>query len=524
VTGHLLHDLLRTSAEAHAELPAAIDRHRELTYAELERRANRLARLLLDLGVTRGDRVGLFLEKSLESVVAVYGILKAGAAYVPLDPQAPPARLAYIARNAELRVLVTGLEKEEVWNRLVAEDARPRTLVVLNADHIAPEHGPPGVRLFGARALDAYEDTPPPVKANDGDLAYILYTSGSTGDPKGVMLSHLNAITFVDWAVDQIAVAPDDRLSSHAPLHFDLSIFDLFATAKAGAAVVLLPPKVSLFPIEVARWIDENEITIWYSVPSALTMLVLHGRIEPGHFARLRSVLFAGEVFPVKYLVRLMESVPHARFYNLYGPTETNVCTWYEVPPLSEGRPESIPIGKAISNVDVFVSRDDGTIAPPGEIGELCVQGATVMQGYWGDPEASAQALAPHPSARFRDQPVYRTGDLVKQAEDGNLVFVGRRDAQVKRRGHRIELGEIETALQTHPSVVECAAIAVPDEVTTTRIIARVVASGDVRESDLIEVCSARLPRYALPDTVEFRSALPKTSTGKIDRKALLVS
>jgi amino acid adenylation domain-containing protein len=520
VSADLVHNLLQRSAEAHADRPAVVDRNRQLTYGELERQANRLARLLRDAGVSRHDRVGLFLDKSLESLVAVYGILKAGAAYVPLDPQSPASRLAYIARNADLRCLITGLEKAEAWDELVVEGTPLQTLVALNAQEGDLDRVPAGVRLLTASALPAYSDTPPDASGSETDLAYILYTSGSTGDPKGVMLSHLNAMTFINWAAAQFEVAPSDRLSSHAPLHFDLSIFDLFAAAKAGAAVILVPAEISIFPIDVANWIENNEISIWYSVPSALTMLVLRGNLRAEQFPRLRSILFAGEVFPTKYLVRLTELLPNVCFYNLYGPTETNVCTWYPVPPPGdENPPASLPIGKPISGVEVFAVGDDGKIVRPGEVGELCVKGPSVMQGYWGDPEGTARVLGPLPSAGH--EPVYRTGDLVKQAEDGNYVFLGRRDAQIKRRGYRIELGEIETALHAHPSVVECAVVATPDELSSTRITAHVVVRDRMRDTDLVRVCLDRVPRYAVPDAFEFHGVLPKTSTGKIDRKAL---
>jgi amino acid adenylation domain-containing protein len=448
--------------------------------------------------------------------VAVYGVLKAGAAYVPLDPQSPVARLAYIARNAELSVLVTGLEKVDAWEPLVREGAPLRTLVALNASDAELDGAPAGMRALGRGALADLPTTPPAGRGADSELAYILYTSGSTGDPKGVMLSHRNALTFVDWAAAEFALAPTDRLSSHAPLHFDLSTFDLFGAARAGAAVVLVPAGLSVFPIEVARWIGEREITVWYSVPSALSALLLRGKLEVGQFPCLRRVLFAGEVFPTKYLASLMELLPHVRFHNLYGPTETNVCTWYDVPP--QGAPDPIPIGRPIAGVEAFAVDDEGRRA---DSGELCVRGPSVMQGYWGDREATARALGPLPAAGVEDEPVYRTGDLVSLAEDGNFLFLGRRDAQVKRRGYRIELGEIETALHAHEGVVECAVTSAASELGETRITAHVVVRDGVGEPELVAACAERIPSYALPDEFRFHSALPQTSTGKTDRRAL---
>lgn len=517
----LVDDLVAQSAARVPDRVAVVDGERSVTYAELDATANRLAHLLVECGVRPGDRVGLYLEKSLEAVTGIYGILKAGATYVPLDPGAPPARLGIIAGDAGLKCLITGAEKADEWPALIAEGAPVETLVALNvADgEIA---GPDGVRVFTSTALAAHPaEAPSDIRRSASDLAYILYTSGSTGVPKGVMLSHLNAMAFVDWGVAEFSVTANDRLSSHAPLHFDLSVFDLYAAARAGAAVVIVPAQLALFPVELAKWIRQAGITVWYSVPSILTLLVLRGKLAEVELPALRTILFAGEVFPTKHLHRLMELLPHVRFANLFGPTETNVCTWYEVPRWSGEPPTSIPIGKAITGVDVFAVREDGTVAPRGEIGELYVRGPTVMQGYWGDQERTARTLLREWEGESAGFPVYRTGDLVHLDENGDWIFLGRRDSQIKSRGYRIELGDIEAALNQHPGVVECAVVAIPDEVVTNRIKAYVVRRGDVGDDQLNRFLGERLPRYMAPELYEFRDDLPRSSTGKIDRRTL---
>ena len=498
-----------------------MDGDRTATYAELDAAANRLGRALLDAGVEHGDRVGLYLDKSLEAVTGIYGILKAGGTYVPLDPAAPSARLGGIARDADLHCLVTGREKAEEWPALLEAGAPVETLVVPNA-HRPEVEAPGGVRLFATEALAEQASNPPPApRSSLSDLAYILYTSGSTGVPKGVMLSHLNAMAFVDWAVDKFGVTEPDRLSSHAPLHFDLSVFDLFAAAAAGAAVVLVPQQLSLFPVELSRWIMASKITVWYSVPSILTFLVLHGKLHETRLPRLRTILFAGEVFPTKHLHRLMELLPHVRFANLFGPTETNVCTWYEVPRWTGEPPASIPIGKPIQGVDVFVVGEDGAPLADGETGELYVRGPTVMQGYWGDEERTKATLLRDWQGDTSGYPVYRTGDLVHFDPSGDLIFLGRRDSQIKSRGYRIELGDVEAALNLHPSVVECAVVAVPDDIVTNRLKAYVVARAPLGEDELTRFCTERLPRYMAPELYEFTQDIPRSSTGKIDRRAL---
>jgi amino acid adenylation domain-containing protein len=513
VTSGLVHERLEASARAQATRDAVVDGDRSLTYAELDAAANRFARLLRAEGVRPGDRVGLFLEKSAEAVVAIYGTLKAGATYVPLDEQAPAARLAYILRDAGVRCLVTSAARARDWEPLRAAGAPFETIVVAGADE-APA-APSGVRAVPWSELDSQPAGRPDVETGPDDLAYVLYTSGSTGEPKGVMLSHRNCLAFVEWAAETVGISAGDRLSSHAPFHFDLSTFDLFAAAVAGATVVLVPREASVFPVELARFIDDAGITVWYSVPSILTMLTLRGSLGEHPPRALRAVVFAGEVFPTKYLARLMDLLPEVRFYNFFGPTETNVCTWYEVPRPSSELPDDLPIGRAIGGVEALVVDEEGNEVEPGESGELLIRGPTVMRGYLGRPEHTARVLDD-------DVPnsLYRTGDLVQQDGDGNLRFLGRRDAQVKSRGYRIELGEVERALNAHEAVTECAVVAVPDELITNRLKAFVVATG-VGEAELAGFCRSRLPRYMVPDEIELLAELPKSSTGKIDRRRL---
>ena len=518
MSARVLHELLAASAEAHPDRPAVRDRGRELTYAELDDRASRIAALLRALGVAPGDRVGIYLDKQAQALAGIYGVLKAGAAYVPLDPQAPTARTGYIAGDCGIRVLLTGVEKAKGWEALVQDGAPLEALVVLNDSGNGALQPPEGVTIVRSADVDA--QAPAEAAAVDpDDVAYILYTSGSTGSPKGVVLSHRNALTFVDWAVECFEVGHEDRLSSHAPLHFDLSIFDLFAAGHTGAAVVLVPAIDAMFPRSVSRFIADNEITVWYSVPTALSALATKGGLAGGEFPHLRTVLFAGEVFPTKYLRQLMGLLPHVRFYNLYGPTETNVCTYHEVatPPASDTEP--IPIGKAIANVDVFALTDKGTVAAPGAVGELLVRGPSVMQGYWGDRERTDRMLVPDPLGGV--ERVYRTGDLVQEGEDGAYLFLGRRDSQVKSRGYRIELGEIEAALNAHPAVVECAVLAIPDELVTNRIKAAVALRDTVPDGELARFCAERIPTYMVPEAFQLFDSLPKTSTGKMDRETL---
>jgi amino acid adenylation domain-containing protein len=511
----MIHDLLAAAAARDASAVAVVDGDRELSYAELDTRSSRLAAAMADRGVRPGDRVGLLLEKSLEAVIAIYATMKAGATYVPLDDQAPVRRLAYIANDAGIRCLVSSEATVRVCRGLLAEGVALEC--VIGATHGGDEQqdGGQGPEWLAWSAVEEFKPVAPRLAADPDALAYILYTSGSTGEPKGVMLSHANCLAFVDWAAEEVSVAPGDRLSSHAPFHFDLSTFDLFAAARGTATLVLVPRDLSIFPVMLARFIAEQAITVWYSVPSALTALVLRGELERMPLPALRVVIFAGEVFPIKYLARLMELAPKPRYLNFYGPTETNVCTWYEVK-REDALAQELPIGKPLPGVGATVLREDGTPAPEGERGELVIAGPTVMHGYWGDRERTARTLSEEHGVRS-----YRTGDLVRQREDGELLFVGRGDAQIKTRGYRVELGEIEAALNAIDAVVEAAVIAVPDDTITNRLRAFIVTSTPITAQQLTRLSRERLPSHMIPDEIELRAELPKSSTGKIDRRAL---
>jgi amino acid adenylation domain-containing protein len=518
VRTQLLHHLLVRSAATTPDATALVDGDRSLSYGTVDRWSNAIARVLVDNGVRPGDRVGLALEKSAESIAALYGVLKAGGVYVPFDPSSPGSRIAYIARDAGIRVVCTSAARLANLEEVRKAGAPITTAIVLD-DRTSTSGG--GVEVLDAGTVDAAGGAPFEVRRIAEDLAYILYTSGSTGNPKGVMLSHRAALAFVEWAVDTFRITSADRLSSHAPLHFDLSIFDLFAAAAAAAPVVLVPSATSRFPVEVRRFMERERITIWYSVPSVLSMLALRGGLDSAGPLALRLVLFAGEVFPTKHLRELMRLLPGVEYWNLYGPTETNVCTAYEVRELAAGSDDPIPIGRAIDGDETFVVDESGKLASPGDVGVLYVRGGTVMSGYWNDPDRTARTLAASPLHAPLPDLAFCTGDLVRERADGNYDFLGRRDLQIKSRGYRIELGEIETALQSHDSVIEAVVVAVPDEMVGSRLHAFAATRDRATDVMLIDACRSRLPAYMVPERVELLECLPKTSTGKVDRRAL---
>jgi len=465
----------------------------DLTYAELDARANQVARALAAGGVGAGDRVAIWLPKGAEAVAAMQGVLRLGAAYVPVDVLSPNARAMAIMRDCGVRALVA---QQDAAALLDGADG----MFLLPA---------PGLK-DGALASIASEPVPEPTIRPD-DLAYILYTSGSTGRPKGVCISHTNAIAFVDWAVGALEARQSDRFSSHAPLHFDLSVLDLYAAFSVGAAVCLVPEGAAYAAEQLVRFLRDERITVWYSVPSAITLMMEHGGLLMAQPDSLRALLFAGESFPMKHLRRLRDAWPDLAMWNLYGPTETNVCTAYQVASPIDPAWTSIPIGRAVSGDRVWARTAEGAAAQIGEEGELLVEGPTVFPGYWGQPP--------------RADPAYPTGDIVRVGANGDFSFLGRRDNMVKVRGHRIELGEIEATLQQHPSVDDAAAVVVGEGLSARLVV--FLAVGPHKAPTLLDVkrlCAQRLPRYMIPDDAVPMSELPRNRNGKVDRRALAAS
>ena len=389
----LLPQYVTRSAQLYPDRPAVVFGETSITYGLLDELTNRIARILADEGVRRGDRVGIYMNKSDSSVVSIYGILKAGAVYVPLDANAPQQRIGYIIDNCAIRVVLTSTAKAASAASLGASTKSLKVAILMDDRSEVPAADP--LRLIRWKNVLGYPDSTPPENLSvETDLAYILYTSGSTGTPKGVMITHLNVLTFIRWVADTFQPGPEDTISNHAPLHFDLSTLDIFTAMMVGAAVYPVPETLSLFPVRLAQWIDGSGITIWYSVPSILSMMALNGMLDTLKFEKLRIVFFAGEVFPVKYLRDLMKLIPGPGYYNLYGPTETNVITWYKVPDLPADRTKPIPIGKACANMEVFAIGDDGAVVDgPGKEGELVGRGSFVAMGYWGDPERQPRDL-----------------------------------------------------------------------------------------------------------------------------------
>ncbi|MEJ7637403.1 MAG: AMP-binding protein [Singulisphaera sp.] len=506
-----LRRLLEGAAASRPDHTAVEDEHgRSLSYADLARAADRLATRLARWGVGRGDRVGLFLPKPSRPSPRSTASSTRGRVRPGRSDGRPPRGAGTRRRRGQRS---SSPSRRPRPPRGLAAPASPRLIVVGDAPALAPGDAP----WAEVMADDAPSPLPPPCRGDD--LAYVLYTSGSTGKPKGVMLSHTNAFTFLDWCDEALGPRSDDRFSSHAPFHFDLSVFDLFVACRHAATLILIGESLGKDPARLGAFLAGRRISVWYSAPSILALMTQYGGLDRDGAVAPRVVLFAGEVFPIAPLRRLRALWPSSEFWNLYGPTETNVCTAYRVPDtIPDDRAAPFPIGAACPPLLARVVDEQGRDVPPGAVGELVIAGPGVMRGYFGQPEMTARAF-------LRDEwgtSWYRTGDLVADAGVGCYVFHGRRDRMVKKRGYRIELGEIESALYRHDGVDRAAVIAKSDEAGVS--IAAFVAMKPTHKGSIIAMkrhCTSHLPPYMVPDTITLLADLPTTSTDKVDYQGL---
>lgn len=504
-----LADILGRTARAFGLKTAVVEPGRSISYAELDHRSTEIAAALKGLGIPPGARIGIFRCKNIETIAAIYGVLKAGCAYVPIDPKIGSERLITILRDAVVPLVFT--------EPSIAVQLEP----AIQAGLIQWVAGADFGDCLELRdcAVPARLQRPAPRTGGDANGAYVLYTSGSTGIPKGVEHTHSSAVTFAAWAADHFELNNSDRVSCHAPLHFDLTTFDLFASAIKGACVVIIPDETVLFPQRVSALIEKEQISVWYSVPFALMQLVERGSLATRNLSPLRQIIFAGERYPPGALRQLAATVPHARLTNLFGPTETNVCTYHDVTVDNLASNNFCPIGKPCPFAFLMITDPAGQQVPPGERGELLVSGLSVMRGYLNLPGLNARVFVQSTNgAKF-----FKTGDVVAVGKDGLLEFHGRLDRQIKVRGFRIELGEIETALLGCEEVTAAVAWVAKDKNGLDAILAAVETGLDAHQAEgIISRQLARsLSRVALPHRIIVFDRLPRTANGKVDFSVL---
>ncbi len=517
-----LQSWVAAQAEHCPEATAMVLMGARMTYGRLEETSNQLARMLIGGGCRRGDRVCLLLPKSLAAIVGILGILKADCIYVPLDPSCPAARLAKIVETCENRWILAGGSASPVLNELAGNRRSGSAMRIGWLDECGaavpncePKFTFADLRALSGRPLDS--------GGASSDPAYIMFTSGSTGSPKGVVITHSNVIHFIEWAVPYFGLGQTDRLSCHSPLHFDLSVFDIFGTFAAGAELHLVTPDLNLLPNKLAAFIRDSRLTQWFSVPSVLNYMAKFDVVKANDFPALKRLLWCGEVLPAPALAYFMERLPHVSFTNLYGPTEATIASsYYTVPDCPQDARAAIPIGRPCDGEKLFVLDEKLRAIEPGATGYLYIQGAGLSPGYYKDPEKTGDVFLRNPFSSDPFDRLYRTGDLAKVGEDGMVYFLGRADSQIKSRGHRIELGEVSTALEASKFLRESAVVAIPTGGFEGMIICCAYVAlphRDVSPAALRSELSKVLPRYMLPTRWIAMHELPRNANGKIDSR-----
>lgn len=519
----LIQNWVSQQAQRRPEAIAVRCGEQTITYGELDVASNQLARQLQESGCQRGDRVAFCIPKGIDAFIAQLGILKADASYVPLDTESPAARLSRIVNSCRPQA-VLGVPQSAQLIRDVLQDstlAVPPVIGSLANDQLDLPVGPSAFTQGDTSLLDA---SPLNYRNTAEDLAHVLFTSGSTGTPKGVMITHTNVVAFVNWGVDYFGIEADDRVSGHAPLHFDLSTFDIYGAFAAGATLYPVSAKLNLLAPKVAAFIETNQLTQWFSVPSILNYLCQFDCVQQDAFPHLKRLMWCGEVLPTPTLMYLMERLPHVTFTNLYGPTEATIASsYYTVVERPASELDSVPIGLPCGGEQLYVLDERLQEVPSGEIGDLYIAGVGLSPGYWEDEEKTSQVFVERTETLVPER-IYRTGDLARVTEEGLVDFVGRADTQIKCRGYRIELGEIESALNTLDIVAHGAIVAIETGgFESTAICCAVVPQegADVTPVAIRRELSGLLPKYMLPHRWMFMEALPRNQNGKIDRPNL---
>src|SRR5688572_18734500 len=492
-----IHELFEQVAERTPEAIAVIFGSETVTYRELNERANRLAHYLIDRGVSAEQPVGLCVERSVDMVVGMLGVLKAGGCYVPLDPEYPRERVSMMLGDARMRLLLT-------QRRLIAN---------------LPQHAAEVIRLDADwEEIAQYAETNPATAVTSENLAYMIYTSGSTGQPKGVLITHRALGNHMAWMQGRFPLTAADRVLQKTPFSFDASIWEFYAPLLAGARLVLAAPGGHQEPSYLVKVIAEQEVTTLQLVPTLLAFVLEENGIA--NCTSLKRVFCGGEVLSVRVTERFRELLG-AELINLYGPTETTIdATYWQC----EAGRRSIPIGRPVINTQVYVLDDEQRVMPIGVQGELYIGGENLARGYWQRAELTAERCVPHLYSASAGARLYRTGDMVRWNEAGELEYFGRNDQQVKIRGHRIETGEIETALLERAEVGRAVVLVREEAGRGKQLAAFVMSSNGVEPSgkELRGYLQERMPEYMVPTSIAVVSELPLMPNGKVDRQALL--
>lgn len=501
---------LRDSARRFPDKTALVTQSRRLTYSQLDDLSDELAQGLINRGIARGDRVVLFLDNSAEAVVSIFAVLKAGAVFCPVNPSTKADKLAYILNNCRARAVITQQKIAPVAGDAALAAASVVLTVVADGDAAPADRG--FAHWSDVLAVPEFGL----LKAAPGieiDLAMLVYTSGSTGFPKGVMMTHQNVVAAATSITTYLESTSDDIILNVLPVAFDYGLYQVLMAVKVGATLVL--EKSFAFPQVILARCAEEKVTGLPLVPTMAAILIAQRNIEPGVLPHLRYITNTAAALPPTHIERLQALFPHVALYSMYGLTECKRCTW--LPP-AELKNRISSVGIAIPGTEAYVVDDEGERVAPGVVGELVIRGPHVMKGYWENPEATARALRPGPHEWER---VLHTGDLFRTDDEGFLYFVGRKDDIIKSRGEKVAPKEVENIIYALPGIAEVAVIGVPDPILGSAIKAVVALEpgAEIGPTDVVRHCARYLEDYMVPKHVEFRPSLPKTESGKISRR-----
>lgn len=489
-------EYLEKTAQQYPHKVAVMDENRQITFGELRDEAMKIAKMIH--GVCEdlyNEPIAVYMKKSVECIIAFCGIAYSGNFYSPIDVNSPIERINRIMSVLQPKVI---LYDEEAYSGTGTETAMISIRETTDTT--------------GDQTEKYYE------KTLDVDPLYVLFTSGSTGQPKGVVISHKGVIDYTEWLADTFSFNEFTVFGNQAPFYFDNSILDIYSMLRNGSTMVIIPERLFTFPGRLLEFLKEKKINTLFWVPSALISVANAGVLTDVRLEELQKVLFCGEVMPNRQLNIWRRVYPDILYANLYGPTEiTDVCTYYVVD--REFRDdEPLPIGSACNNTQIMVINEADELVTAGEIGELCVRGTCLSMGYYGDREKTEQVFVQNPLHQRYHDLIYRTGDLVKYNEKGEIIYVSRKDFQIKHQGHRIELGEIETAANSFEEVLQSCALY--DDNRKKIILVCKVKAG-IAEKEIYKKLKSIIPKYMLPSEIKFLEEVPLNLNGKIDRNRL---
>jgi amino acid adenylation domain-containing protein len=515
----LVHEYLRKTSRQFPEKVALASGEERMTYRVLDRRSDVLADGLIRSGVRRHDRAVIFLDSYIESVVSLFGILKAGGVFVMLNGSLKSKKLAYILKDSGATTLITHAAKARVVREALDEVPGFRHTVWVGAGKSFPETSCAFNQGWEALCHDQDGSGGIPaavatIRNIDQDLAALIYTSGSTGEPKGVISSHHNMVSAARSIIQYIGNTPDDIIVDVLPLSFDYGLYQVIMSMMFGGTIVF---ESFVFPVKVLQCIGRERVTGFPIVPTIAAFLLKLESLSQFDLSSLRYMTNTGAALPTEHIRRLRVLIPTVKLFSMFGLTESK-RTLYLPPDEIDRRPGSV--GKAIPNCEVFVVDENGKEVPAGETGELVIRGSNVMRGYWNAPELTAMTYRP---GILPGETLLHSGDVFKRDEEGFLYFLGRKDDQIKTKGERVSPKEVENTLSEMKGVSEVAVIGIPDDMLGSAIKVFIVPAPGVSltEKDVLKYCTNHMETFMVPKFVTFLAELPKTPNGKIDKKSL---